>query len=169
VTTEVKQAQVFKIRYPPMEIERTKVVTAAATSAGHRVVMIRWWETIYAPTANDGFWLVIEGRAKFTARGDRKCGVDEKLEGVCSVSSGASPRFTGEALRGRPAANPCASQRHRTASRKVSASRVSRAKDFARTSSGRAPRLRHHCSNMQRCARERWQDVAEQPRYCIGA
>ena len=85
MTTEVKQAQVFRYEYPTVEIENKKVVPLCRSdilSAGIQVVVDGGETNLHAHNGNDGFWLVIKGRAKFYGQGDELIADVGKLEGV---------------------------------------------------------------------------------------
>jgi mannose-6-phosphate isomerase-like protein (cupin superfamily) len=85
MTTDVKQAQVFHYEYPSEEIENKKVVPLVRSdilSAGMQVVVSGGETNLHAHSGNDGFWLVIEGRARFYGEGDKLIADVGRLEGV---------------------------------------------------------------------------------------
>jgi len=85
MATDVKQAQVFHYAYPTEQFEAKKVVPLVRSdilSAGIQVVIDGGETNLHAHSGNDGFWLVIEGRARFYGEGDALIADVGRLEGV---------------------------------------------------------------------------------------
>lgn len=85
MTTAVKQPQVFKYEYPKEEITAKKVIPLVRSDilgAGMQIVVDGGETNLHAHSGNDGFWLVIEGRARFYGEGDELIADVGKLEGV---------------------------------------------------------------------------------------
>jgi mannose-6-phosphate isomerase-like protein (cupin superfamily) len=85
MATDVKSAQVFRYTYPTEEVHDKKVVPLVRSdilSAGMQVVVDGGETNLHAHSGNDGFWLVIEGRARFYGEGDTLIADVGRLEGV---------------------------------------------------------------------------------------
>jgi mannose-6-phosphate isomerase-like protein (cupin superfamily) len=85
MATTTAQPQVFKYEYPAEEVKDKTVVRLCRSdilSAGMQVVTTGGETNLHAHGGNDGFWLVIEGRARFYGEGDVVIADVGKLEGV---------------------------------------------------------------------------------------
>jgi mannose-6-phosphate isomerase-like protein (cupin superfamily) len=85
MATTTAQPQVFKYEYPTEEVKDKKVVRLCRSdilSAGMQIVTDGGETNLHAHGGNDGFWLVIEGRARFYGEGDALIADVGRLEGV---------------------------------------------------------------------------------------
>jgi mannose-6-phosphate isomerase-like protein (cupin superfamily) len=85
MTTTTKQPQVFKYEYPNGEFKGKKIVPLCRSDilgAGMQVVIEGGETNLHAHSGNDGFWFVVDGRARFYGEGDTLIADVGKHEGV---------------------------------------------------------------------------------------